>query len=90
MPRLPGGRGNEEQIGRADTMHERGRERSTHNAAERSPDTDETEKTLCLLGVEDVRHESPEDSHDEEIEDADPDVEGAPDPHLLRGSARCA
>ena len=49
-------------------------------------DRDESEEPLRLFAIEQIRHEGPEKRHDKEIEDADPDVESAPDPDvLLRG-----
>ena len=75
--------GHENEIGRAQLLHEGGGDDRAGNRASRPSDGDEGEEPLRLFAAEDVAHESPEEAHDKKIEDAYPDEEGAPDPDIL-------
>src|ERR687884_434443 len=56
--------------------HERGRERGAGEGARASAGAHHPEEALPLLAREEVRHEAPEDAHDEEVVDAHPHEEG--------------
>src|SRR6266550_3989092 len=65
-----------------------GRNVCPKHAAQRSTDGDKAVETLALLDGKQIGHECPKDGRIEQIEDADPDVQGSTDPDLLRGRAR--
>src|SRR5262245_5350600 len=70
----------EEEERRIDGSGQRGGEGRPCDRSERPPGRDEGEEALPLPAPEEVGHEPPEDRHDEHVEDAQPDEEGASRP----------
>jgi hypothetical protein len=68
----------EEHAAVVDGGNDQGRERRSHERSRGSPCRDEAEEAPGLRSIEDVEEERPEDGDDEEVEDADPDVEDLP------------
>ena len=59
----------------ADRFGQEGSDHRSGERAERTADADEPEESLGLVEAPDVGHESAEDGHDKQIEDAEPDEE---------------
>ena len=77
----------------ADAHREAGerRERDGHQHTDRAEEgacaaagCDETKQAPALLFAVDVRHAAPEDRHDEQIENAEPDEENTAQPDMVR------
>ena len=78
--------GDDQQIDRPERHRKPDRDDGSEQRARRTPGADEAEEALALLAGEDVGHEGPEHGDREEVEDADPDEEGARD--LDRGDVQ--
>ena len=67
--------GQDHDAARPERVHPLGRDQGADNGADRAAGHDAPEQALRLAGGEDVRHETPEHGHDEQVEHAQPDVE---------------
>ena len=75
--------GQKNQIGRAQLADQRDGNDGTDDGSQRAAHADQSEEAFGLLRVEHVRHKGPEKGDDEQVEDADPNIEGAANPDAL-------